>query len=485
MSDLPFVIPAPGRHQVGGAPDGADALLIARLAAIAPGGVLHVAQDDLRMARTVEMLGFMAPDLTVISFPAWDCLPYDRASPHRDILARRIDALSRLSAMAEGARTRLVVVTTVAAILQRVPTPAGFKGTLELKRGGRLDQGKLVDYLVGKGYARSGTVGEAGEFAVRGGIVDLFPPGTNMPIRVDFFGDEIEDLRLFDPLSQRSLGKVDEFALRPINELQLTPEAIEHFRTNYRSEFGTSGADDPLYEAISAGRQFPGMEHWLPLFGTELVPFDSYLPRAIVTLDHQVDEAVKARLEMIQDFYQARRDLQAAERESGAPVYRPLPVGQAPYRRECLAGVHREARGARAAPIRGAGRGRLAEWLRPVRQELRRGARQSGRESLPGRRRLRAQRAAAGPARAADRRVDRRARAPRASAERAWAGPAGDCRELGCVRSAAGRHPGPRRPVAGERLPDRPRGGADRAGHPGRPPDPHGREEKEGRCLPA
>ena len=89
VSDLPFVIPAPGRHQVGGAPDGADALLIARLAAIAPGGVLHVAQDDLRMARTVEMLGFMAPDLTVIPFPAWDCLPYDRASPHRDILARQ------------------------------------------------------------------------------------------------------------------------------------------------------------------------------------------------------------------------------------------------------------------------------------------------------------------------------------------------------------------------------------------------------------
>ena len=152
------------------------------------------------MARTVEMLGFMAPDLTVIAFPAWDCLPYDRASPHRDILARRIDALSRLSAMEEGTRTKLVVVTTVAAILQRVPTPAGFKGTLELKRGGRLDQGKLVDYLVGKGYARSGTVGEAGEFAVRGGIVDLFPPGTTMPIRVDFFGDEVEDLRLFDPL---------------------------------------------------------------------------------------------------------------------------------------------------------------------------------------------------------------------------------------------------------------------------------------------
>jgi transcription-repair coupling factor (superfamily II helicase) len=292
---------------------------------------------------------------------------------------------------------------------------------LELKRGGRLDQGKLVEYLVGKGYTRSGTVGEAGEFAVRGGIVDLFPPGTSMPIRVDFFGDEIEDLRLFDPLSQRSLGKLDAFALRPINELQLTPDAIEHFRTNYRSEFGTSGADDPLYEAISAGRQFPGMEHWLPLFGTQLVPFESYLPRAIVTLDHQVDEAVKARLEMIQDFYQARRDLQAAERESGAPVLSAAGGRQALHRRECLEGVHREARCVGVASVRRAGRGRLAQRSRPLRQELRRGARQPRREPVPGRRRLRAQRAAARPACAADRRLDRRARAPGSPAERARA----------------------------------------------------------------
>ena len=329
MLNLPFAIPVPGRHQVGGAPDGADALLIAGLAAIAPGGVLHVARDDLHMSRLTDILRFVAPELTIVEFPAWDCLPYDRASPHRDILARRIDALTRLASSPEGERRNLVIVTTVSAILQRVPAPASFATAgLVIKRGEPLEQGRLIEYLVGKGYARSGTVGEAGEFAVRGGIVDLFPPGTQMPLRVDFFGDEVEDLRLFDPLSQRSLGKVDEFSLKPINEIELTPDAIEKFRTSYRSEFGTAGADDPLYEAISAGRQYPGMEHWIPLFGVELVPFTDYAPRAIVTLDHQVDEATKARLETITDFYQARRDLQAAERESGAPVYRPLPVGR-------------------------------------------------------------------------------------------------------------------------------------------------------------
>ncbi len=128
VSDLPFVIPAPGRHQVGGAPEAPTRCCSRAWRAIAPGGVLHVAQRRPAAWRAlVEMLGFLAPELTVISFPAWDCLPYDRVSPHRDILARRIDALSRLSAMEEGARAA-VVVTTVNAILQRVPRRAGFAG---------------------------------------------------------------------------------------------------------------------------------------------------------------------------------------------------------------------------------------------------------------------------------------------------------------------------------------------------------------------
>ncbi len=326
MIELPFTIPAPGRHDIGGVPDGSEALLIAALARHQRGGVLHVALDDLRMTRLAEAMRFFAPDLQVLTFPAWDCLPYDRVSPHRDILARRIDTLARLAAIHREGQPWPVVITTIAAMLQRVPEPFSFAETsLELRRGQTLGPDRLVEFLLGKGYLRNGTVTEAGEFAVRGGIVDLFPPGTTLPLRVDFFGDEIEDIRFFDPLTQRSSDRVERFALNPINELSLTPAAIESFRTGYRSEFGTSGGDDPLYEAISAGRHYPGMEHWLPLFGTTLVPFDHYLPEAVVTLDHQAEEAKKARLDMIADFYQARTDLQRAEKESGAPIYRPLP----------------------------------------------------------------------------------------------------------------------------------------------------------------
>ena len=305
-------------------PDGRDAQLVAALAQAQPGGVLHVAVDDLRMTRLAEALAFFAPGLKVIAFPAWDCLPYDRASPHRDILARRIDALTALAAIGDGPPP--VVLTTISAVLQRVPPPATFQAAgLELRPGQQIGQTAVVDYLLGNGYSRAGTVGEAGEFAVRGGIVDLFPPGTAYPLRIDFFGDEVEQLRLFDALSQRSLEKVGSFSLKAVNEVTLTPAAVERFRTGYRDAFGATGTDDPLYEAISAGRHYGGMEHWLPLFTAGLVPITDYLPRAAITLDHQIEEAKRARLEMIADFYQARRDLQRAEKESGAPVYKPLP----------------------------------------------------------------------------------------------------------------------------------------------------------------
>ncbi|MBL8710988.1 MAG: transcription-repair coupling factor, partial [Rhodospirillaceae bacterium] len=325
---LPFLLPESGRHDVGGVPDGFDAHLVAAIAQARPAnGVLHVARDDLRMTRMVEALRFVAPELEVLAFPAWDCLPYDRASPHRDILAARIETLTALAMAANGGRPMPVVVTTVGALLQKVPAAAAFtSGGLALERGAELAQEKLVDYLLGNGYLRNATVSESGEFSVRGGIIDLYPPGTAQPLRIDFFGDEIEDIRLFDPLSQRSQEKLERFEIKPVNEVTLTPAAIEAFRTAYRETFGTSGTDDPLYEAISAGRHYPGMEHWLPLFGTPLVPLDSYLPQAILTLDHQADEAKRARLDTISDFHSARTQLVRAERESGAPVYRALPT---------------------------------------------------------------------------------------------------------------------------------------------------------------
>jgi transcription-repair coupling factor (superfamily II helicase) len=309
----------PGRQMLAGVPEGLDGRVLAALAGRAQ--MLHVSVDDARMARLVEALGFFAPALEIVTLPAWDCLPYDRVSPHRDIIARRIDALGRLT---EPGRPRPLLVTTVAALLQRLPPQETFTGALlTLAAGTELAPQMLVEFLAANGYARSGTVAEAGEFAVRGGIVDLFPPGAAAPLRVDFFGDEVEAIREFDPLSQRSAGRLERFVIRPASELKLDAESIARFRSGYRERFGAV-TDDPLYEAVSAGRLYPGLEHWLPLFLPRMETLLDYLPEAVISLDHQAEDAIQARFDTIADFYQARAQLMRSKGD-GAAVYRPLP----------------------------------------------------------------------------------------------------------------------------------------------------------------
>ena len=243
------------RWLIARAPEGFDAWLLGEAAAERAGEpVLHVARDDTRLERTAEALAFFYPDLSVLRFPAWDCLPYDRVSPHRDVVAQRVDTLSRLAA-GDLAETGVVVLTTVNALLQRVP-PTDVIGprVLTAKAGTQVAPDRLSSFFAANGYVRSDTVGDTGEYAVRGGIVDVFPPGEPEPLRLDFFGDELESIRTFDPLSQRTTGKHPGFTLKPVSEVVLEDDTVERFRKNYRETFGTPSKDDPLYAAVSEGR---------------------------------------------------------------------------------------------------------------------------------------------------------------------------------------------------------------------------------------
>jgi len=306
-----------------GAPEGHDAATVgALLAESVTATWLHVCRDDGRMARFAAALAFFHPRLKVLTFPAWDCLPYDRVSPNGEITSRRIDTLTRLADREEPGP--LIVLTTVNALVQRVPPRHLFDGrSLTLGPGGRIPLDRLQSFFRNNGYIRTDTVREAGEFAVRGGIVDLFPAGAALPIRLDFFGDTLESLRSFDPLTQRSTGTLDKFVLRPVSEILLDDAAIERFRSRYREQFGAVGSDDPLYESVSAGRRHAGMEHWLPLYYETLETLFDYLPNAAVSLDYQSDEARGHRLDSIADFYAARQSLMAQPR-STAPLYRPV-----------------------------------------------------------------------------------------------------------------------------------------------------------------
>ncbi|MAI11760.1 MAG: transcription-repair coupling factor [Rhodospirillaceae bacterium TMED167] len=309
-----------------GVPEGYDAVVTAEVAATGTGrDVLFVVRDDKRLAEAVTALNFFAPDVRVLPFPAWDCLPYDRVSPRSDIIAQRIDTLTAL--LEQDVPGSRIVVATVAAVLQRVPAPVVFQGaSLSVSQMDGISRERLVTFLDHNGYGRSDTVMEPGEYALRGSIIDLFPPGFDDPLRLDFFGDDLESIRTFDAVSQRTSGTLETFNLKPVSELQLNEDAITRFRTGYRALFGMPKSDDPLYESISAGRSFMGVEHWLPLFQESLATIVDYVPEGTIVFDYQAAESREARLTLIADCFDARTDVAAKGLVFAEAVYNPLPV---------------------------------------------------------------------------------------------------------------------------------------------------------------
>ena len=233
--------------------------------------------------------------MDVLQFPAWDTVPYDRVSPHTDLAARRIATLAQLARL-KAAKRPLIVLTTVNAALQRVPPREAMRSALlRLDGGMRVDMGKIAQRLEQWGYRRTGTVMEPGEYALRGGILDLFPPAGSRPARLDFFGDTLETIRLFDPVSQRTQGSKSQLVLMPASELPTGPEVISRFRQRYIELFGAVTDNDPLYEAISAGQSYPGSEHWLPLIYDHLDTLLDYVPGTIDSYDHIAEDARRRR----------------------------------------------------------------------------------------------------------------------------------------------------------------------------------------------
>jgi transcription-repair coupling factor (superfamily II helicase) len=305
--------------QVWGAPEGWDAFLLAQRRREYAGAVLHVTRDDARMARLAEALAFVMPEAEILRFPAWDCLPYDRVSPAAALVSERIATLAR---MLEKPNRPRIVLTTVNALVQRVPPRSAFAGaSMDIAVNGSVKPEKLSEFLESHGYGRAGTVMEPGEYAMRGGIIDIFPAGESDPVRLDFFGDTIESIRNFDPTTQRSGAKRQRLSLRPVSEVPLDKASIARFRTAWRETFGPEAATDPLYLSISDGRRHPGMEHWVALFHPTMENLLDYLPDASVSLDHQSDEVLTGRLEMIADHAQARKSIP----RDGEVPYRPLP----------------------------------------------------------------------------------------------------------------------------------------------------------------
>lgn len=295
-------------------------LLAADLARARRGRLLWIASDDMAMPAVADAARWFAPELEVITFPAWDCLPYDRAGPSLSASSQRMAALAALQAPPSGPQ---LIVTTANAVTQRTLTPFRVRQlSADIRPGTRMDRDALAALLTDQGYARVDTVADHGEYAVRGSIVDLFPAGEAQGFRLDFFGDEVESLRRFDPADQRTTDRADRLQLLPAAEALLDADSIKRFRTRYRDRFGATATGDPLYQAISEGRRLSGMDHWLPLFEDRLVTlFDHVGDDALVVRDAGSVAAIASRFDAIADYHANR--MAAAGAAPGS--YRPLP----------------------------------------------------------------------------------------------------------------------------------------------------------------
>ena len=335
MPDLNRILAATTPLTLAAIARGAQPLVLADLARAATGRVVFVAADEAAMQSVAESATFFGPELAVQLFPAWDCLPYDRASPALSVSARRLAALHALQRPQAGPQ---LFVTTINALLQRVLTPFRIRESVRLlKPGMEIGRESLIALLQRQGYSRTDTVIDAGEYAVRGSIFDIYPSGLESGLRLDFFGDELETLRLFDPGTQRSTGTVAEHLLLPASEALLDDDSVKRFRSRYRDLFCAAATSDPLYQAVSDGRRLAGMEHWLPLFEDRMVTlFDHLAAPDMVIVDSAALGAAEERLGDIADYFTTRRETSG----KAAGSYRPLEPAQLYLSREELEAEH-------------------------------------------------------------------------------------------------------------------------------------------------
>lgn len=315
-----------------GVPDGMEALVLSDLVrartiskkAAAGLSLVFITRDGNRLSMIEEMLQFFAPEVEVISLPAWDCLPYDLVSPSAGVAAQRMAALAKLGDL-DALEKPTILLMSANAALQKIPAgDSHSKSALLGKPGQRFDMGAIVSWLEDNGFDRTSSVRERGEYAVRGGIIDLYTPGDGDPLRLDFFGDTLETIRTFDTDSQRSLASETSFELVPMSEIQLNEATIKRFRETYVRTFGATTRDDALYQAVSEGRRFAGMEHWLPFFHEKLDDILSVTGDAPIVLDHLCEEALRARFTQVSDYYDSRLSALDETLSDGATPYKPV-----------------------------------------------------------------------------------------------------------------------------------------------------------------
>jgi transcription-repair coupling factor (superfamily II helicase) len=276
LQTAPPAAPGPKPARWGQLYGAASALAVAEYAAGRDGPVLLVVPDPRDADQLVEELQFFGGDrLEVLLFPDSETLPYDAFSPHPDLTSRRLGALTRLPSMARG-----VLVVALSTLMQRLPPVAWLAGSsLTLDAGQRLDLAALRENLAAAGYAAVSQVAEHGEFAVRGSIVDIFPMGADHPYRIDLFDEDIDSIRSFDPVTQRSLTRYDQVRLLPAREFPFDDAARDAFKARFRNRFPDNLNRVQVYRDVGDGNASGGIEYYLPFLGRSRRSLRAALPR--------------------------------------------------------------------------------------------------------------------------------------------------------------------------------------------------------------
>ena len=291
-------------NDLGEVPEGSEPLLINEISENLDNNILIIARDLKRYQQLKDGLEFFL-NKDVLFYPQWDCVPYDRISPNKLITSKRLETLSRLSNEKNKSK---IILTTIQASCQRTLSLDEVKNKfISLKPGEVIDINNLVNFFVSNGYEKTPTVREHGEFSVRGGIIDFYSP-LNKPIRLDLFGNTIDSIKSFDLISQRSLELLKEIFVYPASEIILNDKTIENFRINFNKKFGSQKEKVKIYDSISEGISYPGMEHWLPFFYNKTGSIFDYIDKPIILLDHLYDSSLEDFLETVNDHFQSRKD---------------------------------------------------------------------------------------------------------------------------------------------------------------------------------
>ena len=295
---------------VSSVPEGTEPFIISNIMESGNDNIIYIAMDDAKLIRLEQTLKCFFPDIEILTFPAWDCIPYDRVSPHQNIVSQRIKTLKKIlekSKEKQGTSSPFILLTTVNAICQKVVPISNFTNSVfTAKIGDLLERDELVKFLIENGYNNTAAATEDGEFSLRGSIIDIVPTDEKIGYRLDFFDIELESIRLFNPVTQISNDTIDSIEIVPASEVILNEKTISSFRKKYRELFGTVSRDDPLFEAISEGRKYAGMEHWLPLFYDDLGVISDYINNKVIIFEHLVNDAYNERYSLVKDSYETR-----------------------------------------------------------------------------------------------------------------------------------------------------------------------------------